>query len=253
VSDVFVAAWATHPGDDPSPVAPGHDGTGDYFAERGGADAPVAWRQYVSQPHEPLAVHCAHLLAALGTERVDTVAVAHEAPDTTPFLSVSGYLASMREPAPLVAAVSDRGTLAPFSALRVAAAYERLGRGTRTAMLAITPRGGVGLLLGDAGPVRLAGLYDLVGVPAAGLSAAVPPSSATVLADAALATHLSGHTDTLVTCAPGDVWPAVVRWCSDPLRRAGPLLVVDHDEEVGDAAAMLLEPTRDQRVERSAR
>ena len=60
--------------------------------------------------------------------RLDLVIGAHAVPDSDPFLSLSGCYAHRFDADALVFGVSDRGRLAPFSALRIALAHPGLAR-----------------------------------------------------------------------------------------------------------------------------
>lgn len=85
----------------------------------GGEPAPAGG--HLERPGHSFADMCTELVAELrATGDLDLVVLAHVTPDLDPRDSVAGALAA---PGLLVFAVSDQGRLAPFTALRVAAAF----------------------------------------------------------------------------------------------------------------------------------
>ncbi|AJE85963.1 MULTISPECIES: hypothetical protein [Streptomyces] len=79
-----------------------------------------------------------HLLAAADGEKLDPdlIVLAYALPDLHPFVTTASYLNHRLGNRARSFAVSEQGLLAPFTALRIAAAHQRGGRGTR-ALIAV--------------------------------------------------------------------------------------------------------------------
>ncbi len=90
---------------------------------------PVAPHRYLGGNRNSVSsMTCAVAAPHQADGPLDLVIGAHAVPDSDPFLSLSGSYAHRYDADALVFGVSDRGRLAPFSALRIARAHPGLSR-----------------------------------------------------------------------------------------------------------------------------
>jgi len=101
-----------------------------YWGERLAAyRVPVAPRRYLEGNRNSLSSMVLRMVHPHWTGApLDLVIGAHAIPDSDPFLSLSGCYAHRFDAHALVFGVSDRGRLAPFTALRIARAHPGLDR-----------------------------------------------------------------------------------------------------------------------------
>jgi hypothetical protein len=90
---------------------------------------PVAPHRYLAGNRNSVSsMTCAMVEPHWTDAPLDLVIGAHAVPDSDPFLSLSGSYAHRFDAEAMVFGISDRGRLAPFSALRVALAHPGLAR-----------------------------------------------------------------------------------------------------------------------------
>jgi hypothetical protein len=190
------------------------------------------------------------------TEQVDLAVVAHSTPDLDCRLSAATYLSEALPNGPLVFALSDSGTCAPFTALQLAGDYARRHGYQRAIVLVLdqatlpyevsgpAPLGnaGVAVLLESGGPSALSVLHE-VGVREADLPGAVdavlgslvgPGSLATVITGAGIDPALVRHDGPVLTGAPG--FPCTSAWSLLAAHgvSADPVVLIDYDRTTGD-------------------
>ncbi len=192
----------------------------------------------------------------LGTDRVDLALVAHSTPDLDCRLSAATYLSEELTNGPLVFALSDSGTCAPFTALMLAGDYARRHGFQRALVLVLdqstlpyevegaAPLGdaGVALLLEDGGSTALTVGHE-VGVREADLPGAIdaalgallgPDSSATVVVGAGVDPDLVRHGGPVLVAEAG--YPCTAAWSLLAAHGvdADPVVLIDYDPRTGD-------------------
>jgi len=190
----------------------------------------------------------------LGDDLVDLAMVAHSTPDLDCRLSAATYLSEELTNGPLVFALSDSGTCAPFTALELAGDYARR-HGYRRALVLVldqstlpyeidgtAPAGnaGVAILLEDNGSLSVG---HEIGVRSADLPGAVdaalgsllgPDSAATVVVGAGIDPELVRHSGPVLVAEPG--YPCTAAWSLLAAHGvdADPVVLIDHDPSTGD-------------------
>jgi len=190
----------------------------------------------------------------LGDDLVDLAMVAHSTPDLDCRLSAATYLSEELTNGPLVFALSDSGTCAPFTALELAGDYARR-HGYRRALVLVldqstlpyeidgtAPAGnaGVAILLEDDGSLSVG---HEIGVRSADLPGAVdaalgsllgPDSAATVVVGAGIDPELVRHSGPVLVAEPG--YPCTAAWSLLAAHGvdADPVVLIDHDPSTGD-------------------
>ncbi|MET8850131.1 hypothetical protein [Amycolatopsis sp. NPDC004625] len=174
------------------------------------------------------------LAGRLSGERIDLAIVAHAAPEFDPRLSAPVNLTAVLPGGPLVFAVSGQGGLAPFSALRVAAAYVRR-HGFRRVLVLIMDQGGTpydlperigdaaAALLFEPGGGRTVRAGVVPGVPAAAVAGFRQPGAAFVGRGLARTDAWPG-----AGVAPAE-YPCTGLWAPLADGTAGPVVLADHD------------------------
>ncbi|GAA0482623.1 hypothetical protein ABZ951_25210 [Streptomyces sp. NPDC046215] len=122
-----------------------------------------------------------HLAAADGIKdcRPDLIVLAHALPDLHPFTAVAPHLDLLLGSGATAVGISQQGLAAPFTALRVVAAYQRSGRSTR-AVVAVLEQATlpVHFALAHDTPLTDSGVLLLLGTgdgPALGGVESLPP------------------------------------------------------------------------------
>jgi len=190
----------------------------------------------------------------LGDDLVDLAMVAHSTPDLDCRLSAATYLSEELTNGPLVFALSDSGTCAPFTALELAGDYARRHGYHRALVLVLdqstlpyeidgtAPAGnaGVAILLEDNGSLSVG---HEIGVRSADLPGAVdaalgsllgPDSAATVVVGAGIDPELVRHSGPVLVAEPG--YPCTAAWSLLAAHGvdADPVVLIDHDPSTGD-------------------
>lgn len=190
----------------------------------------------------------------LGADLVDLALVAHSTPDLDCRLSAATYLSEELTGGPLVFALSDSGTCAPFTALALAGDYARRHGHQRALVLVLdqstlpyevegsVPQGnaGVALLLETGGALTTG---HEIGVRAADLPGAVdaalgsllgPDSRATVVLGAGIDPDLVRHSGPVLVAEAG--YPCTAAWSLLAAHGvdAEPVVLIDHDPSTGD-------------------
>ncbi|HWO65289.1 MAG TPA: hypothetical protein VNO31_35155 [Umezawaea sp.] len=192
----------------------------------------------------------------LGEDRVDLALVAHSTPDLDCRLSAATYLSEELTNGPLVFALSDSGTCAPFTALKLAGDYAKRHGHRRALVLVLdqstlpyevegsAPQGnaGVAILLEDKGSAGLSVGHE-VGVREADLPGAIdaalgsllgPDSSATVVVGAGIEPDLVRHSGPVLVAETG--YPCTAAWSLLAAHGvdADPVVLIDYDASTGD-------------------
>ncbi|PRY37406.1 hypothetical protein [Umezawaea tangerina] len=195
---------------------------------------------------------------------VDLAMVAHSTPDLDCRLSAATFLSEELTNGPLVFALSDSGTCAPFTALELAGDYARRHGYHRALVLVLdqstlpyeiegaAPRGnaGVALLLEDTGSAPLAVTHevavreaDLPGAVDAALGALVRPgSAATVIVGAGVDPELVRHDGPVLVGGAG--YPCTSAWSLLAAHGVptGPVVLIDYDRTTGDLGSCAVGP-----------
>lgn len=201
-------------------------------------------------------------------ERIDLIVLAYAIPDISPARSTCVYLSGVCPGTPLAFALSDQGTAAPFTALRLIRQYAGVGEMRRALLIVLeqawlpydpataaalpTGHSGVAVLFGDADPdcpgvaspdlpARLGPVATHTPVAAAAVSAAISTLAASressVIIGSLLAEHAiepAGVRD--VRRCPADrpytgVWWELVGELSRPRSEPRRLVLADYDPE----------------------